>query len=148
MSSLRPINQKISKKIAKLFLLAENFSSNHPYFKLESESFQNGWVELIDQNENFYILSVAQCYIQNGDVMRDPEIIFAIEKRSYETWKTDKKFKPIIFPMSSQMDGTNFRCTAMEFKGDKVNYSPAWIKDIKSFLNIWIPNIFKQFKIK
>jgi hypothetical protein len=79
------------------------------------------------------LVSVAHYTEQNGDLMRDPEIVFEIG--------SDGKWSPV----SIQMDYTGYYREAV-YTGDdgKLYLRPALVKDIAAFARIWDRNLKGQ----
>jgi len=82
------------------------------------------------------LISVMHWYEQNGDLMRDPDMVFEIFE-----W-TDK---PTWSPISYQQDGLGIYQEAM-WQGDdgKVYTYPALLRQLRSFAATWDKNIKAQ----
>jgi hypothetical protein len=83
----------------------------------------------------FSTISVAHYYEQNGDMMRDPEMTFAVD----ETLET-------VIPLTFRQDGgIGFEQEAFFLNEQgKVMVRPAIAQELKSFARIWDRNIGKQ----
>jgi hypothetical protein len=80
------------------------------------------------------LVSVAHYYEQNGDLMRDPEMVFLANP-----W----------FPVSFQQDGGIPLCQeAVIFDGARVLTRPKLFKQLKSFARTWNRNIGEQGFVK
>src|SRR5262245_32959183 len=78
------------------------------------------------------LVSVAHYGEQNGDLMRDPEIVFEVAAR---TW----------YPVSVQMDYVGSYREAVSVGEDgKVYVCPAWVREIQAFARIWDRNLKHQ----
>ena len=90
------------------------------------------------------LVSVAHYYEQNGDLMRDPEMVFLVDLEH-------AKFKGQDgwFPVSFQQDG-GFALyqEALIFDGSRVLKRPKLFKDLKSFARTWNKNIGEQGFVK
>ena len=93
-------------------------------------------VENIAQTELGALLSVAHYYKQNGDLMRDPEIVFLKRNGKY-------------YPVTIQQDGgLGFYQKAIEIQGVKViGYYPPLLDEQVSFAQIWMKNIKEQQRL-
>jgi hypothetical protein len=78
------------------------------------------------------LVSVAHYGEQNGDAMRDPEIVFELSESEW-------------YPVSIQMDYTGYYREAV-YTGDdgKVYVRPALVKDIAAFARVWDRNLKAQ----
>lgn len=78
------------------------------------------------------LVSVAHYSQQNGDPMRDPEVVFEVVADSW-------------YPISIQQDFVGSAQEAV-FTGEdgKVYVRPALIKDIQAFTRIWDKNLAHQ----
>lgn len=89
-------------------------------------------VDFVWQNEHGRIFSVAHNYIQNGDVMADPDMTFLV---------TDQG----IYPMTFQQDNLAFYQEAIGVEEEQVIvYDSKTQADLASFANDWMGNIKKQ----
>ena len=93
-------------------------------------------VQNIAQTELGALLSVAHYYEQNGDLMRDPEMVFLKRNGKY-------------YPVSIQQDGgLGFYQKAIEIQGVKViGYYPPLLDEQVSFAQIWMKNIKEQQRL-
>jgi len=90
-------------------------------------------VENIGRTDQGALFSVAHYYEQNGDLMRDPEMVFL---------KRNGKYYPVTF----QQDGSlGFYQEAIEIRGGKViGYYPPVLQEQVSFAQMWMKNIKEQ----
>jgi hypothetical protein len=78
------------------------------------------------------LVSVAHYGEQNGDAMRDPEIVFEVVAGAWH-------------PVSIQMDYTSYyREAVFVGEGGKVYIRPALVRDIAAFVRAWDRNIKDQ----
>ena len=98
----------------------------------------HGMVDLIV--ETWYenkILKVSVChyYEQNGDLMRDPEMVFNVHLDLHGT----------TFPAYFRQDGTFAREDEVFFEENgKKLYHPKMLKSLKSFSRTWAANLKAQ----
>jgi hypothetical protein len=101
-------------------------------------SFMAVHLELIGRTVAGPLFSVAHYYEQNGDLMKDPDMVFLRGQ--------DGEYYPVEF----QQDNIAFYQRAIEFddKGKISRYSPAIQADMAEFANTWMMNILMQQNIK
>ena len=82
------------------------------------------------------LLSVCHYAEQNGDLMRDPEIVY---------WRHDGEY----YPQEVTMDfcGRYSRCLIFDGAGRPQRYNPAEMKDLALFTADWMKNIELQQKL-
>lgn len=82
-------------------------------------------------------LSISHFYIQNGDLMRDPEVTFYKSGNSY-------------FPATYQQDNLGLYQEAILFdeQGTPERFNPKLQKSLVEFVDSWFENIVWQFDIK
>ena len=82
------------------------------------------------------LFSVAHYYTQNGDPMRDPEMVFFRGPGGE------------YFPTMFQQDNAGIYQTCVKWAGkDIVSYLPRLQDDQVEFANMWMKNIQKQQKL-
>ncbi len=124
---------KTSEKL--LHYLWDEAEKNGGYLKLENnKAFMPLVVELIGFNQ----MSVAHYGLQNGDLMRDPEIVF---------YKKDNSF----FPVFCQNDYVGLYSVAMEWldeQGFSIVNEQNYNNMITLFNSAWSNNIISQQELK
>lgn len=101
---------------------------NHPYLPLTIEMIGEGPNELEQ-------IAVSHHFIQNGDLMRDPEIVFEIDQ-SEKVWG--------FHPVEVTMDPVGRRARATWIENGKVLRNMQEFRDLKSFARTWDKNIKEQ----
>ena len=79
-------------------------------------------------------IAVSHTYVENGDLMRDPEMEFVSK---------DGKFHPISF----RQDNMGIHQEVFEYStvdGRPVKYNPSLLNDLVEFANMWMLNINEQ----
>jgi hypothetical protein len=131
---MRPINQKAR---AVMDTLTRNLWNIGDHDRIDNApgAFMYVAVEMIEQNESGELISVAHYYEQNGDLMRDPEMIFLHAK--------DGNYYPTYF---RQDGGLPIEQNSVEFYhgGKRVRYSKSLQKDHAIFAGTWMRNIKEQ----
>lgn len=83
------------------------------------------------------VYSLMHYYIQNGDLMRDPDMTISVNDAA-----------GTVCPLTFQQDGIGKYGTLYQevFKGSGkgLAYSPSLLHDLDSFLNTWTKNIQAQ----
>ena len=78
------------------------------------------------------MFSVAHYYEQNGDLVKDPDMVFVRSKDGY-------------YPIEFQQDNLAIYQCAVTWEGDKIKaYSQKMQKDMASFASSWMRNIKAQ----
>lgn len=89
-------------------------------------------IDYIWKNEHGRHYAVAHHYIQEGDVMNDPEIVFLANPSG-------------VFPMSFQQDNLGlYQVAITAHDGEPVHYAPELQASLTSFANEWMENIHQQ----
>lgn len=90
-------------------------------------------VECIGQVNEGKLYSVAHYYEQNGDLIRDPDIVFL------------KDSEANYYLVSYQQDGLGIYQEAVIFEADTIKgIRPKTQRDIASFCTLWMNNIREQ----
>ncbi|EIE01477.1 DUF6908 domain-containing protein [Leptospira licerasiae] len=110
--------------------------------RLRSEGYMDLVLEYVGKGpRNLDTISVAHYYEQNGDLMRDPEIVFEIEQKTDETGKNEQIFHPVEY----WQDGLPFLNGPVVWIEDgKILCKPNSITSIKSFAKTWDQNLKSQ----
>lgn len=90
-------------------------------------------VECIGQVTEGKLYSVAHYYEQNGDLMRDPDIVFLKDREAN------------YYPVSYQQDGLGIYQEAVIFEAGAIkSVQSKTQRDIASFCTMWMNNIHDQ----
>lgn len=90
------------------------------------------------QEDSFQIVSVCFYFVQNGDMMRDPDIVFRYNKL------TDKhNIEPMEIPISYQLDSMGIYNEV--YQGDKINI--GLLKELQEMLKTTVEHC-KSFDYK
>jgi hypothetical protein len=102
-------------------------------YRLESSGFMRLVIELIGAGpRGGELVSVAHYGEQNGDLMRDPEIVFEVVAGEWH-------------PVSIQQDYVgSYREAVYVGEDDKVYVRPALVRDIAAFARVWDRNLKHQ----
>src|SRR5436309_8875315 len=104
------------------------------HVRLEREGFMPLVVEAIGPGpRGLPMVSVAHYYTQNGDAMRDPELVFEVSP--------DGKFSPVSY---TQDNMGLYQQAVFQDEGGKVMVRPRLVKDLASFARQWDRNLKQQ----
>ena len=84
---------------------------------------------------NLAMVSVAHYYVQNGDLMRDPEMTFEIDGANF-------------WPVSFQQDSLGLYQEACFQRDDRTLVRPRLLKDLQKFARSWNTNLREQGFLK
>jgi hypothetical protein len=132
--------QSIIEKEGGLEKLKQGCFEGSFYIKLvhPSKSMMPLVIEYVGEGpEGLPMVSVSHFYMQNGDVMRDPEMVFLVDAR----WSPNWKFTPMMY----QQDGLGIYQEII-FKGEdgKWKVRNGMAADAKSFMKLWNRNLKEQ----
>jgi hypothetical protein len=130
------------KKIIDLFGGLDWLKGADNYIRLEAPGFMRLVIEYVGTGpRGLPAVSVAHYGEQNGDAMRDPEIVFEVGDDAFG----DDAWGPISFRndymgiVQEGEDGAVFRD-----ESGKVLIRPRLVRDLKSFARLWDRNIGAQ----
>lgn len=83
-------------------------------------------------------VSIAHTYVQQGDTMFDPEIVFFVDHK-HNIW----------YPCDYRQDNLGINRSYVTFEGEKIkSVNTIWQKDLVSFCSVWSKNIREQGFLK
>ena len=91
-------------------------------------------VEIIGRSGLGPLVSIAHYYEQNGDLMRDPDVVFLIGADQH------------VYPISYRQDGLGIDQEAAVVEDGKWKVRTRMQADIAKFCNDWFQNIQEQQK--
>lgn len=107
------------------------------YIRIENEPYMPLVIEWVGSGPHqTELVSVAHYYTQNGDAMRDPEIVFIVSKLGF--W----------VPMSFQQDNLALYQEAVTIRDGSFFMKAALIRNIQEFAQMWDRNIAAQGFLK
>ena len=77
------------------------------------------------------LVSVAHYYVQNGDLMADPDLTVEV---------VDGEWSPVAY----RQDGLGVYQEAVYLDGDRVTVRPGLVNDLKQFMQAWDRNLRDQ----
>jgi len=99
------------------------------HLKLINEPYMRFTFESIGEDEKYRFFAMAHYYEQNGDLVADPDIEFAVHKKTGD-----------LIPMGIMQMGMYKRY----FYPDTMKINMAGSKSLMSFLNMWSGNLVSQ----
>lgn len=126
-------------KRIKPYLLAVDQQDGQHYTFRAGENFMPLSIEYLGYSDahGHPVYSLMHYYIQNGDLMRDPDMTISVNDAA-----------GTVCPLTFQQDGLPPYGTLYQevFKdnGGRLIYSPRLLHDLDSFLNTWTKNIQGQ----
>lgn len=138
--------KQLNKKSTYIFLQLIKRLGEEDHIKLESKGFMPLTLEFlhavqIDAAER-KLFSLAHTYVQNGDLMRDPEMCFIVMPDPNGT-------DSLIYPQLYRQDNIGLYEECVHIKDGKVTGSiPLWQQGHCSFANMWLKNILVQGFLK
>jgi hypothetical protein len=106
---------------------------NHP-LKIEVKGFMPLCIEAIGPGpRGGLLISVMHFYLQNGDVMRDPDVEVEVLPGT-EDW----------LPVSYRQDNLGIFRQAVTTEGGVVRFNHGLVADVKRFLEVWDRNLREQ----
>jgi len=127
----------LSKTAAKtLDLLTEGLTAPGDSKKVDNTNgtFMAVHVEMIGQDSNGPLFSVAHYFVQNGDMCQDPEMVFM---RAHDGAYLPISFQQAIPPVYQE---------AMDLRKD--TFRPRLMAQLASFANTWMRNIKQQQRLR
>ena len=101
------------------------------------EAYMPVYIEIIDRSETYNHISLAHYGEQNGDMMRDPEMLFALHK---ETWQ--------FIPYYYRNDYCGIEEDSVRWSEDGIALNPRLQAEHTTFANQWLRNIAAQQGIR
>lgn len=126
-------------KRIKPYLLAVDQQDGQHYTFRAGENYMPLSIEYLGYSDahGHPVYSLMHYYIQNGDLMRDPDMTISVNDAA-----------GTVCPLTFQQDGIGKYGTLYQevFKdnGGRLIYSPRLLHDLDSFLNTWTKNIQGQ----
>ena len=96
-------------------------------------------VDFIHANEHGQHFAIAHHYLQHGDVMNDPEMVFLLAT-------ADNQVYPLTFRQDGGLPINQVAATADD--GESIRSNQKLQDDLVSFANMWMKNIKEQQGLK
>ena len=97
------------------------------------EAYMTVYIEIIDRSETYNHISLAHYGEQNGDMMRDPEMLFALHKETQQ-----------FIPYYYRNDYCGIEQNSVRWSEDGIALNPRLQAEHTTFANQWLRNIAAQ----
>jgi hypothetical protein len=131
----KTLNNRLYDKFTELF--PEFMSGKYQHLRLKSPGLEPLSLEWIDKNS----ISVMHKYVQNGDLMYDPMVTFAVD-RGAKTM-TAAEFQQSAPPLYQQKQD-NGKWLSVDGNGNQREHGAALGNEINGFAAQWFQNISEQ----
>ena len=101
------------------------------------EAYMPVYIEIIDRSETYKHISLAHYGEQNGDMMRDPEMLFALHKETQQ-----------FIPYYYRNDYCGIEQNSVRWSEDGIALNPRLQAEHTTFANQWLRNIAAQQGIR
>ena len=97
------------------------------------EAYMPVYIEIINRSETYNHISLAHYGEQNGDMMRDPEMLFALHKETQQ-----------FIPYYYRNDYCGIEQNSVRWSEDGIALNPRLQAEHTTFANQWLRNIAAQ----
>lgn len=126
----------IYQQLIKIGIIKQDGSKNFgDYLKLKSSAYMDLNIDYLYSEERSYVISIAHNYVQNGDLMADPDM----EIQIYPAIKMVEALN-----ITQHAVGVHRSVYGYDENGKKISVDPAAKKDINEFLLFWLNNLVDQ----
>lgn len=143
--------KKLHQNPTRIFCQLLDKLGDHTYCKLSRENFMPLVIEQVGENIQTpfgigKLISLAHYYTQNGDTMRDPEMVFIVVDNRKET----NQYEAIgIYPQLYRQDSFSLNEESICIDACQITtFKPVWQAGHTSFANQWLLNIRSQGFLK
>jgi hypothetical protein len=138
--------KRLNNKSTHIFLKLIQKLNTDDHIKIESTSFMPLTLEFLHNVEMETgvgkLYSLSHTYVQNGDLMRDPEMCFIVVAGQ-------NGIHTSIYPQMYQLDSMGLYEESVHLDGTKVTgFIPIWQASHCAFANMWLKNILAQGFLK
>jgi len=130
---MKILNKQSTVTFNKLVELAK---ANQGHIKVDNAKgdFMPVSVEIIEETESLVKVSVAHYYEQNGDLMADPEMCFAVKNDKLGCMVIPYYFKQDNLGIEREsviFEGSEFKGIRLKMQADHTVFANMWMKNIK-----------------
>jgi len=124
--------ERIYKRLLTIFPDLEGMAAGC-YKKVVNEPYMPLSMDVLNDNQYGRVISIAHNFIQNGDVMADPDmqILVSFKKQTAQA-------------MTFQNDGLGIYQECLFFEYGKLLVRLKLLKDLNRFLDSWTENLIEQ----
>lgn len=139
--------EKLNENATSIFCRLLKKLRDAKYLKLLSEGFMPLVIEKLEDNVVTplgvgFTLSLCHYYVENGDLMRDPEMVFIIVDNRHQ----EERIQDVhIFPKLFQLDNIGLYEESIHIETGQIKLiQKKWQNEHCSFANFWLNNILQQ----
>ncbi len=143
--------KKLNRQATNIFYRLLTKLGKQQHVKLESTGFMPLDMEMLQENilTSWGVAasySLCHSYLLNGDVMRDPEMVFIV----IDNRKSEKDFDELaIYPQMFQQDNLGIYEESITIDNGQIkSFIKTWQHGHCNFANIWLKNIKEQGFLK
>jgi uncharacterized protein YqiB (DUF1249 family) len=107
--------------------------------KIENEPFMALNIDIIEKNDKFMVFAMAHNFIQNGDVMADPDMMIKLFSKRDSQIGTG-----LLSPLTYQLDSLGIFQEVFKTIDGKKMVNMKLQKQLNSFLSMWLRNLKSQ----
>jgi len=124
--------KRIYKRLLTIFPDLEAMAAGD-YKKVVNEPYMALNMDVLDDNQYGRVISIAHNYVQNGDVMADPDmqVLISFKKQTAQA-------------MTFQNDGMGVYQECLFFENGKLLVRMKLLKELNRFLDTWTKNLVDQ----
>lgn len=135
---MRTVSKQAGRTLRQLIEAAR--ATDRQYLKIDRNDPDSGIMPLTVEHlrtvGGLEFWSLAHWYTQNGDAMRDPEIVYAVP-----VWN-DRPVYEYAYPVEYRQDNLGIMRELVEFENGKpTQYRPAQQADTAKFTTMWMRNL-------
>jgi len=138
--------KQLNTRSTHIFLKLIKKLGEEDHVKIESKSFMPLTLEFLHtvqtETGSGKLYSLSHTYVQNGDLMRDPEMCFIVVPQP-------NGIDTLIYPQMYQQDSLGLYEESVHLNGSTVTgFIPIWQASHCAFANMWLKNILAQGFLK
>lgn len=132
---MKQLSKESTKTLNKLVGMVED-----GYIKVDNTDgvFMSVNVEVIFDDDKYKIVSLAHYYLQNGDLMADPEVCFLLDKGHGMYYPISYKQDSIgVEEESVEMVNSEIKKVNLSLQLEHTRFANMWLKNIKRQQNLY-----------
>lgn len=122
---------KVAPDLDKRLDNSDFFAGDEVYGKSQQTGYMDFNLELIHQDDTGHYVAISHYYIQNGDMVPDPDMVLLVDTKNEQ-----------VIPLSFQ-NALTYK-TVFDDIYDRKMISTRELKGQNSFLSTWLKNLFNQ----
>lgn len=123
-------------QLIKIGIIKQDGSKNFgDYLKLKSSAYMDLNIDYLYSEKRSYVISIAHNYVQNGDLMADPDM-------EIEIYPNIRMVEALT--ITQHAVGVYRKVYEINENGKKISVDPAAKRDLNEFLLLWLKNLVDQ----